>query len=87
MIQVSNEHFPEFFAEQLRSMRTIRGLTQAELGRRAELQESWVSQFEIGSRLPSMPVFRRLVIALDCKPELLLGIVPSAETAAGKGGE
>ena len=60
------------FSHNLRIMREVRQLTQRELGLKAGLAESWISNFENGVRHPSLRNFVKLCVALDCSPDDLL---------------
>jgi transcriptional regulator with XRE-family HTH domain len=71
---IAENYLQEHFSLMLVVLRTRAGMTQAELATAAQLEPSWVSQFERQNRLPSFAIFRRLVLALKCKPEELMGI-------------
>lgn len=57
----------------LKSLRELRGLTQAEVGARAGLAAAAVSHFETGQRAPSIESLVRLADALDVSVDVLLG--------------
>lgn len=53
------------FAEDLKTMRTIRNLTQAELADKALTSQAFVSHIETGKMLPTPDLVARLRKALD----------------------
>ncbi len=61
------------FGKRVKESRLALGLTQAELARRAELQESWISHFETGRRKPSIRNLLKLSDALRISADYLLG--------------
>ena len=60
----------------LRALRERRGMTQAELGRRAGMPAAAVSHFETGLRTPALGSLVRLADALDTSVDALLGRAP-----------
>ncbi len=54
-----------FFGAELRHWRTLRGLSQAELGRRTHDSGSLISKIEKGERFPSLALAQRLDVVLD----------------------
>jgi transcriptional regulator with XRE-family HTH domain len=54
-------------------LRTRRGLSQSELGRRAGLSRSTISRLEAGVRVPSMAALAAIAKALRCRVASLLG--------------
>jgi transcriptional regulator with XRE-family HTH domain len=52
------------FAENLRRLRTERGITQEELGSRAGIQMADISRYETGNRDPRVTTLARLADAL-----------------------
>lgn len=67
------------FAERLRSVRELRGWSQAELAQAARLQSTAVSHFETGSRSPSFDNLKKLADALRVSTDYLLGRSDSME--------
>jgi len=61
------------FSANLQSLRELRGLTQAELGRRAGIAAASISHFETGQRAPSLESLVKLADALDVSVDVLLG--------------
>ncbi len=57
----------------VRAFRELRGLTQADLARRAGMQAASISHFEPGQRLPSLDSLVRLADALEVSVDMLLG--------------
>jgi transcriptional regulator with XRE-family HTH domain len=51
----------------IRQLRTERGLSQEELGLRAEIHPTWVSHLESGRNNPAWGSVRRIAAALDVK--------------------
>ncbi|GMO32308.1 MAG: helix-turn-helix transcriptional regulator [Termitinemataceae bacterium] len=65
----------DIFCERLKKSREIRGLTQNELGTKAQLPPSSIAHFETGTRKPSFDNLRRLAEALSVTTDYLLGRV------------
>jgi transcriptional regulator with XRE-family HTH domain len=63
----------EIFRRRLREARTLRKLSQIDLADRAGLQQAAVSQYESGSRRPSLANLRKLGDALEVTTDFLLG--------------
>jgi len=70
----------DVFAERLKSMRTLRSLTQSELGEKSGLPTSSVAQFETNTRKPSFDTLRKLSKALEVSTDYLLGNVDDLNT-------
>ncbi len=70
----------EIFPERLKHARDLRGLTQADLAERSQLQPSAISHFEAGTRKPSFENLRRLATALEVPTDYLLGRTDSVES-------
>src|SRR5216684_5359702 len=64
------------FASNLQALREMRGLTQAQLGRRAGMAAASISHFETGQRMPSLESLVKLADALDVSLDTLLGRAP-----------
>lgn len=64
---------PEDFSTRLRFARQLRGLSQASLGKVAELKPSAISHFETGTRAPSFDNLKRLADALNISSDYLIG--------------
>lgn len=62
------------FGAALCRARERRGMTQRELGEKAGIAESWVSNLERGQRLPSFAVLVRLALALGVSADDLLSL-------------
>jgi len=60
-------------AGNLRRLREMRGLTQAEVGTRAGIAPAAVSHFETGQRTPSLDSLVKLADALRVSVDALLG--------------
>jgi transcriptional regulator with XRE-family HTH domain len=61
------------FAERLKAMRSLRSLTQSELGEKSGLPTSSIAQFETNARKPSFDTLRKLSKALEVSTDYLLG--------------
>jgi transcriptional regulator with XRE-family HTH domain len=67
------ESVAERLAGNLRRLREARNLTQAELGKRADMAAASVSHFETGQRAPSLESLVKLADALEVSVDTLLG--------------
>jgi transcriptional regulator with XRE-family HTH domain len=56
----------------VRALRRERGLSQEEVAHRANMERSYVSDLERGTRNPSVRALGRLAAALDVDPAALL---------------
>lgn len=56
----------------VRRFRKLRGMTQEQLALDTEMERSYVSDLERGTRNPSVRALERLAKALDVKPHQLL---------------
>ncbi len=61
------------FPQRLQALRSLRGLNQEELAKRAGLQATAISHFETGTRKPSFDNLRRLADALETTVDYLMG--------------
>lgn len=61
------------FAERLRGVRTMSGLSQAELAEKTKLQPSAIAHFEAGRREPNLENLTKLIKALGVSADVLLG--------------
>jgi len=78
-----NEKQPiDIFQQRLKSARTLRGITQAELAVKAGLPAASVSHFESGPRKPSFDNLKALASALDVTTDYLLGRSDTPEASA-----
>lgn len=68
------------FAARLRQLRTAHGLTQAELGRRAVVTESYVSRLESGAAAPGIDLVERLARTLGTTVADLLPAAAPVDT-------
>ena len=67
------------FGQRLRLLRKERGLSQEELGFRADLDRTYVGGIERGERNPSLVNICRIAGALGIEPVDLLDGVPAVE--------
>lgn len=63
------------FGEEVKKVRALRGLTQEELAREADIHPTYVSQLERGLKSPSLNVILLLADALDTTAVELVGHV------------
>ena len=63
-------------SDNLKTLRELRGITQAELGNKAGMGAASVSHFETGQRAPSLESLVKLADALGVSTDALLGRVP-----------
>ena len=62
------------FAKRLRFAREMREMTQAQLGRAADLDQTHVAHFESGSRLPGAENLKAICKGLMVSADYLLGL-------------
>ncbi|KKM12209.1 hypothetical protein SY88_04785 [Clostridiales bacterium PH28_bin88] len=62
----------EQIGKRIKAMRLRLGLTQEQLGERADLHYSYVGQVERGDKLPSLKSLKKLARALNTNVEVLL---------------
>lgn len=62
------------FALRLKTIRERRGLMQRDLGERLEINPNRISNWELGYNFPTLDVFRKLCVALNCSANDLLGL-------------
>lgn len=67
------------FGNRLRFAREMRGLSQAQLGKRADMDPSQIAHFEAGSRLPGAENLAGLAKALLVSADYLLGLSTKIE--------
>ena len=65
----------------LRKFREMRGMTQSEMGARADIAAASISHFETGQRTPSLETLVKLADSLNVTVDALLGRAP-VESAA-----
>ena len=73
------------FKTRLRQARESRGLTQADLAKKAGLQAAAVSHFETGQRSPSFENLRKLSDTLNVSVDYLLGRIDEEKHGQGLG--
>ena len=78
--KVKIEHGPvvERFARRLRELRVQRGMTQAELARRAEVTATYVSKLESAGAAPGIDLVEKLATALGVA---FADLIPSPQPA------
>lgn len=55
------------FGENLKRIRTEKGITQTELAKKAVLDQSTIARFEQGRKQPTLPTAKAIADALECK--------------------
>jgi transcriptional regulator with XRE-family HTH domain len=68
----------------LRLLRESRGLSQAELARRAGLGKSQVSKYEKGKEVPKLGSLERLLRVLDCRQDAFFATLALLDTALSR---
>ena len=68
-----------FFAENLRKLRTEKGLSQAQLGKQMFVNQSTVARWESGSRLPDAAMIPRLAACLGVDVSTLFQLAAQSE--------
>ena len=66
------------FGDRLRQLRKDRKLTQQQLADLIDVKNSVISFYEVGERIPSPDVLRKLALALHVTSDYLLGIERTA---------
>lgn len=61
-------------ATRLKEARLMQGFAQSELAERVGCSATWLSHFENGRRMPSIPLLRRIALALRVNTDYLIGI-------------
>jgi transcriptional regulator with XRE-family HTH domain len=69
---MSKDELLAIFRDNLRSLRTLRGLTQTAVARQCGWTPSYVSQLENGLTVPSVEAIAALSLALHVAPSVLL---------------
>ncbi len=69
------------FSDRLRTARTAKGLSQADLARKTGFEPSAISHFETDERSPSFKNLARLADALNVSIDYLLGRVAEPQAA------
>ena len=72
-VNIESSPMSEIFSERLRAVRERRGLSQADLAKKASLQTTAISHFETGTRSPSFDNLRKLSDALTVSTDFLMG--------------
>ena len=62
----------QLLGERVRHYRKLKGMTQEQLAHEAEMERSYVSDLERGTRNPSVRALGRLAEALEVEPHMLL---------------
>ena len=62
------------FGEKLRELRKSKGLTQQQLATLIGVRNSVISFYELGERIPSPEIIKKLASALHVSADFLLGI-------------
>jgi transcriptional regulator with XRE-family HTH domain len=70
--QIEHDEIVRRFGERLREVRLSRGMTQAELSRRAEVSEAYIGRLERGRAAPGIDLVAKLAHALGAAAAELL---------------
>ncbi len=62
------------FSRRLREIRLSRGMTQRDVGDALEIVANRISNWENGFGMPTLAMFRKLCLVLNCPPGDLLGL-------------
>lgn len=62
------------FAKRLRFVREMREMTQAQLGAKADLDQTHIAHFEAGNRLPGVENLKAICKGLMVSADYLLGL-------------
>jgi transcriptional regulator with XRE-family HTH domain len=80
--KIEHEEVVERFARRLREVRVERGMTQAELARRAEVTATYVSKLESAGAAPGIDLVEKLAMALGVGFTELIPSPPPADLLA-----
>jgi transcriptional regulator with XRE-family HTH domain len=80
--RIEHAEVVRLFAARLRELRHSRGMTQADLGRAANITTSYVGRLEAGGAAPGIDLLDRLAKALGTTGQELLPTTPSPDTLA-----
>ena len=67
------------FTDRLKNARIKRKMTQCKLANKADLIQTSIAHFEIGSRKPSFDNLKKLAVALNVTSDYLIGISPTSK--------
>ncbi len=67
-------------ASNLKTIRELKGISQAELGSMIGVSQQMIFQIEKGFRGLSVPMLVEISIALDCTPNDILGFKKNSKT-------
>ncbi|WP_166941432.1 helix-turn-helix domain-containing protein [Sphingopyxis panaciterrae] len=70
----------QLLGENVRRYRKLKGMTQEQLALESEMERSYVSDLERGTRNPSVRALGRLAEALEIEPHCLLSPSPKAKS-------
>ena len=68
---------------EVRAQRVAQGLSVAELARRSDVSRPFISQLESGRNSISLPTLYRVAAALNCSPNVLLGVSDAKQHFVG----
>ena len=67
-------------ASNLKTIRELKGISQAELGSMIGVSQQMIFQIEKGFRGMSVPMLVEISVALDCTPNDILGFKKNSKT-------
>jgi len=71
------------FAVVLKKLRREKGLSQEELGFRADLHRTYISQLERGLKSPSLKTLRKIASVLELSLTELMALIEREEPSSG----
>lgn len=77
----------DYFPQALQALRSVRGLTQAELGRRAGIGKGQIGRYERGEATPDFKGFERLARALGTTTPDFMRLAQALQVIAEAGAE
>src|SRR5437764_9219643 len=80
--RIEQDEAVRLFAARLREVRRSRGMTQAELSRRAHVTSSYIWRLESGGAAPGIDLVARLAEALGASSHDLMPLAASPDTLA-----
>src|SRR5205823_246247 len=79
--KIEHEEVVERFARRLKELRVERGMTQADLAKRAEVTATYVSKLESAGAAPGIDLVQKLATALGTDVADLLPSAPAGPSA------
>ena len=84
-VKIEHDEVVKLFAGRLRELRTARGMTQADLARRAKVTATYVSKLESAGAAPGIDLVVNLATALGVGvPDLIQKEAPADQTGVSR---